>query len=35
MHAHDFRDALEFKDKDMLIVGKLAIPAEDIALAML
>jgi len=30
MHAHDFRDALEFKDKDILIVGT-SYSAEDIA----
>ncbi len=30
MHAHDFRDALEFKDKDLLIVGT-SYSAEDIA----
>ena len=29
MHAHDFRDALEFKGKDMLIVGR-SYSAEDI-----
>ena len=29
MHAHDFRDALEFKDKDILIVGT-SYSAEDI-----
>ena len=29
MHAHDFRDALEFKDKDVLIVGS-SYSAEDI-----
>jgi trimethylamine monooxygenase len=29
MHAHDFRDALEFKDKDILIVGR-SYSAEDI-----
>ena len=29
MHAHDFRDALEFKDKDVLIVGR-SYSAEDI-----
>ena len=30
MHAHDFRDALEFKDKDIVIVGT-SYSAEDIA----
>ena len=30
MHSHDFRDALEFKDKDLLIVGT-SYSAEDIA----
>jgi len=30
MHAHDFRDALEFKNKDLLIVGT-SYSAEDIA----
>ena len=30
MHANDFRDALEFKDKDLLIVGT-SYSAEDIA----
>ncbi len=30
MHAHDFRDALEFKDKDILVVGT-SYSAEDIA----
>ena len=30
MHAHDFRDALEFKGKDLLIVGS-SYSAEDIA----
>ena len=30
MHAHDFRDALEFKDKDILIVGT-SYSAEDIS----
>jgi trimethylamine monooxygenase len=30
MHAHDFRDALEFKDKDVLIIGG-SYSAEDIA----
>ena len=29
MHAHDFRDALEFKGKDILIVGR-SYSAEDI-----
>ncbi|WP_443636805.1 NAD(P)-binding domain-containing protein [Candidatus Njordibacter sp. Uisw_058] len=29
MHAHDFRDALEFKDKDILILGT-SYSAEDI-----
>jgi trimethylamine monooxygenase len=29
LHAHDFRDALEFKDKDILIVGR-SYSAEDI-----
>ncbi|MCP5083509.1 MAG: NAD(P)/FAD-dependent oxidoreductase [Alphaproteobacteria bacterium] len=29
LHAHDFRDALEFKDKDLLIVGT-SYSAEDI-----
>lgn len=29
LHAHDFRDALEFKDKDVLIVGS-SYSAEDI-----
>ena len=29
MHAHDFRDAVEFKDKDILIVGT-SYSAEDI-----
>ncbi|HKM37857.1 MAG TPA: NAD(P)/FAD-dependent oxidoreductase [Thiopseudomonas sp.] len=29
MHAHDFRDALEFKDKDILLVGG-SYSAEDI-----
>jgi len=29
MHSHDFRDALEFKDKDVLIVGR-SYSAEDI-----
>jgi trimethylamine monooxygenase len=29
MHAHDFRDALEFKDKDILIMGT-SYSAEDI-----
>ena len=29
LHAHDFRDALEFKDKDILIVGA-SYSAEDI-----
>jgi len=29
LHAHDFRDALEFKDKDILIVGT-SYSAEDI-----
>jgi len=29
MHAHDFRDALEFKDKDILIIGT-SYSAEDI-----
>ena len=29
MHAHDFRDAVEFKDKDLLIVGT-SYSAEDI-----
>ena len=29
MHAHDFRDALEFKDKDILLVGG-SFSAEDI-----
>lgn len=29
MHAHDFRDALEFKDKDLLLVGG-SYSAEDI-----
>ncbi|MGH6855153.1 MAG: NAD(P)-binding domain-containing protein, partial [Aestuariivirga sp.] len=29
MHSHDFRDALEFKDKDILIVGR-SYSAEDI-----
>lgn len=30
LHAHDFRDALEFKDKDILIIGT-SYSAEDIA----
>ena len=30
MHGHDFRDALEFKDKDILIVGT-SYSSEDIA----
>jgi trimethylamine monooxygenase len=29
LHAHDFRDAMEFKDKDVLIVGR-SYSAEDI-----
>ncbi|MDO6564977.1 NAD(P)/FAD-dependent oxidoreductase [Amphritea sp. 1_MG-2023] len=29
MHAHDFRDALEFKDKDILLVGS-SYSAEDV-----
>ncbi len=29
LHAHDFRDALEFKDKDILVVGS-SYSAEDI-----
>lgn len=29
LHAHDFRDALEFKDKDLLIIGA-SYSAEDI-----
>jgi trimethylamine monooxygenase len=29
LHSHDFRDALEFKDKDLLIVGR-SYSAEDI-----
>jgi trimethylamine monooxygenase len=29
LHSHDFRDALEFKDKDILIVGR-SYSAEDI-----
>jgi trimethylamine monooxygenase len=29
MHSHDFRDALEFKDKDLLIIGR-SYSAEDI-----
>ena len=29
MHAHDFRDALEFKGKDVLVVGR-SYSAEDI-----
>lgn len=29
LHAHDFRDALEFKDKDILVVGT-SYSAEDI-----
>lgn len=29
LHAHDFRDALEFKDKDILIIGR-SYSAEDI-----
>ncbi|MDB5523012.1 MAG: flavin-binding monooxygenase-like family protein [Rhizobium sp.] len=29
MHSHDFRDALEFKDRDVLIVGR-SYSAEDI-----
>ena len=29
LHAHDFRDALEFKDKDILIIGT-SYSAEDI-----
>ncbi len=29
LHAHDFRDALEFKDQDVLIVGR-SFSAEDI-----
>ena len=29
LHAHDFRDALEFKDKDLLLVGS-SYSAEDI-----
>lgn len=29
LHAHDFRDALEFKDKDVLVVGS-SYSAEDI-----
>ena len=32
LHAHDFRDALEFKDKDVLLVGSFSYSAEDIAL---
>ena len=31
LHAHDFREALEFKDKDILLVGS-SYSAEDIAL---
>jgi len=31
LHAHDFRDAHEFKDKDVLVVGS-SYSAEDIAL---
>ena len=31
LHAHDFRDAHEFKDKDILIIGS-SFSAEDIAL---
>jgi len=30
LHSHDFRDALEFKDKDILIIGS-SYSAEDIA----
>jgi len=30
MHAHDFRDALEFKDKDIVVVGT-SYSAEDIS----
>lgn len=30
LHAHDFRDALEFKDKDVLMIGS-SYSAEDIA----
>lgn len=30
LHAHDFRDALEFKDKDVLLIGT-SYSAEDIA----
>ena len=30
LHAHDFRDAVEFKDKDILVVGT-SYSAEDIA----
>ena len=29
LHAHDFRDALEFKDEDILLVGS-SYSAEDI-----
>lgn len=29
MHSHDFRDALEFKDKDILLIGR-SYSAEDI-----
>lgn len=29
LHAHDFRDALEFKDKDVMIIGR-SYSAEDI-----
>lgn len=29
LHAHDFRDALEFKDKDVLLIGR-SYSAEDI-----
>jgi trimethylamine monooxygenase len=29
IHAHDFRDALEFKDKDVLVIGR-SFSAEDI-----
>ena len=29
LHSHDFRDAIEFKDKDVLIVGR-SYSAEDI-----
>ena len=31
MHSHDFRDALEFKDQTVLVIGS-SYSAEDIAL---